>query len=147
MPTGCQPKQALRVHWLPIKAKPCSALPLPPPPQDAIGTSFAAPLVAGVAGLVLAAQNFSGSENVNNNWDIRDVKNAILDGADVLPQLAAALPDGQQLIHGGRRLNAYNALAEYFGDPSQFPRLPPELSGKKPQPPPPQPPPPQVKGC
>lgn len=77
---------------------------------------------------------------------MRDVKNAILDGADVLPQLATALPDGQQLISGGRRLNAYNALAEYFGDPSQFPRLPPELSGKKPQPPPPQPPPPQVKG-
>ncbi|KAI7837817.1 hypothetical protein COHA_008305 [Chlorella ohadii] len=106
------------------------------------GTSFSAALAGGVAGLVLAAQNYSG---VENGIDMRDVKDAIVGGADVLPQLTATLPDGQQQIREGRRLNAYNTLSEYFGE-SVFPRLPLQLAGKKPQPspPPPRPPPPQV---
>lgn len=115
---------------------------LPPPPLpllQEVGTSFSAAYVAGVAGLVLAAQNYSGMEG---ELDMRDVKDAILDGADELPQLAATLADGQQLVAGGRRLNAYNTLAEYFDDSSNFPELPAALAGKKPQPPPPSPRPP-----
>lgn len=146
----CAPRAACAYAWESARCLPYQPLTkralLPTPtaataPQET-GTSFSAALAGGVAGLVLAAQNYSG---VENGIDMRDVKDAIVDGADVLPQLTATLPDGQLQIREGRRLNAYNTLSEYFGE-SVFPRLPPERAGKKPQPPPPppRPPPPQV---
>ena len=58
------------------------------------GTSMAAPHVAGAAALVMAA---------NAGWDYRQVRAALLDTVDSLPQLAGK-------VASGGRLNAYAAV-------------------------------------
>ncbi|KAL4436757.1 hypothetical protein ABPG75_003896 [Micractinium tetrahymenae] len=103
---------------------------------EVTGTSFAAPLVAGAAGLVWGAMTDLGLDP--NMLTVRD---KILVGADAVPILSARLSDGQSYVAGGRRLNVYHALSAV--DASRFPRLPPDLPprppppAKRPRPPPP----------
>ena len=108
------------------------------------GTSISTALVGGVAGLVLAASGNAATS------DLSEVRDALLSGADVVQGLEMSLQDGQTLVDRGRRLNAYNALAQYFfWDP-----LPAMMAGfdPRPSPPPspapsPAPPPPRVSQC
>lgn len=97
------------------------------------GTSYAAGFVAGAAGLVAGAMKDLGMA-----FDSLAVRDKVLAGADAVPILQARnLEDGQSYVAGGRRLNVYNALAA--ASPARFPRLPPELAGRRgdlPAPPP-----------
>ena len=64
------------------------------------GTSFSSPMTAGVAALVAST---------HPAWDYKDIKKAVLDGADKLDSLAGKIGES-------RRLDAYGALS--FGEVS-----------------------------
>lgn len=83
--------------------------------QEVSGTSIAAALAAGAAGLIWSV------DDSPSTIDMLLVKEALVVGADVLPAL-------QGQMAGGRRLNVYNALAYYF----TLDVLPPALCGIRP---------------
>ncbi|EFN55744.1 hypothetical protein CHLNCDRAFT_134082 [Chlorella variabilis] len=101
------------------------------------GTSVATALVGGAAGLILAR---------TWNWaaeDMVEVRVALLEGCDSVQALSRNLLDSsQQVVGGGCRLNAYNALAAYYSDDDDWPWLPPGMCGVEPPRPPPSPSPP-----
>ena len=94
--------------------------------QQVSGTSVSAALAAGAAGLVLAATANDAA------GDMREVRDALLDGADVVSVLKSAAAAGGKLVARGRRLNAYNAIAAYLGDSNAWPWLPPAMCGVAP---------------
>ncbi|KAL4436754.1 hypothetical protein ABPG75_003893 [Micractinium tetrahymenae] len=107
--------------------------------QEVSGTSIAAALVGGAAGLIWAA------DSSPSTVDMAMLRTALLEGADTVPALQQSIGNGQTRVEQGRRLDVYNALAWYF----DLSRLSPELQGKLPfnaggtrSPPPPSPPPP-----
>ncbi|KAL4423273.1 hypothetical protein ABPG77_004542 [Micractinium sp. CCAP 211/92] len=92
------------------------------PYQAVSGTSIAAALVGGAAGLIWAADASPTTVRMS------DVRDALLEGADRVPALQQSIGNGQTLVDQGRRLDVYNALAWYFG----LTELPQELQGKMP---------------
>jgi len=89
------------------------------------GTSMATPHVSGVAGLIASMYPESSND---------DIKKRLYDGAD-------KLPNWQGVVDGGRRLNAYGALALQIDTPPQTPpQQPPAQQPPAQQPPAEQPP-------
>ncbi|PSC70144.1 kinesin-ii motor [Micractinium conductrix] len=96
--------------------------------REVTGTSIATAFVAGTAGLLQGQAKLTES----SRWNMQRVREAVLSGADVLPQL-------KDKVDGARRLNAYNALADFCGPststicnvPILLPRLPTDKCGRK----------------
>lgn len=76
--------------------------------SSASGTSIAAPQVAGAAALLW---------NLFPQKTLYEIKDSILDGADVFPGL-------QQKVDGGRLLNVYNSLLQLKSNPRLTPSSP-----------------------
>ena len=99
--------------------------PLPPAApqyQEVSGTSIAAALVGGAAGLIWAGDALVATTQMSS------LRDALLEGADRVPALQQSIGNGQTLVEQGRRLDVYNSLAWYFG----LEQLPEELQGKRP---------------
>lgn len=94
----------------------------PPQYQEVSGTSIAAALVGGAAGLIWAGDALAATTQMSS------LRDALLEGADRVPALQQSIGNGQTLVEQGRRLDVYNSLAWYFG----LEQLPEELQGKRP---------------